>query len=253
MEVCVTNIQRMCFHDGPGIRTTVFLKGCSIRCPWCSNPENLSFEPEEYEKDGQKGIYGRWYSAEVLLRALLKDRVYWGESGGVTFSGGEALMQVEGLLPILQLLKQEDIHIAVETALFVPQEHLKKVCHLIDYFIIDIKLLEEERCREILKGELSLYLRNIDFLFAEKKLSLFRIPCCKEYTFTEANRKKIMDFLEKYQGIPVQLFQVHNLGEAKYLSLGRKAHDWEKIADVDLKKFCNELKQRNIAAEIIKI
>ena len=61
MKVIVTNIQRFCLHDGPGIRTTVFFKGCNLKCPWCSNPENLSFEIEEYNNDGIKGIYGKEY------------------------------------------------------------------------------------------------------------------------------------------------------------------------------------------------
>ena len=137
-SLVVTNIQRMCFHDGPGIRTTVFTKGCSVHCPWCSNPENISFEPEIYEKDGIQGIYGREYTAAELEYILLKDRDFWGEDGGVTFSGGEALMQAEALADILIRLKELRVHIALETALFVQGENLQRVLPYIDYVIADL-------------------------------------------------------------------------------------------------------------------
>ena len=73
-NILLTNIQRFSLHDGPGIRTTVFLKGCSLRCPWCSNPENLKPHPEKYMKDGIDGIYGKYYSASELVKECLKDK-----------------------------------------------------------------------------------------------------------------------------------------------------------------------------------
>ena len=83
----ITNIQRFSLHDGPGIRTTVFLKGCSIKCPWCSNPENIKNYPEVYYKDGVKGIYGKEFSLDEIYAEIVKDRVFYEDNGGVTFSG----------------------------------------------------------------------------------------------------------------------------------------------------------------------
>lgn len=105
----ITNIQRFSLHDGPGIRTTIFLKGCSLRCPWCSNPENIKPYPEKYYKDGIEGIYGKNYTCDEVYNEIIKDRAFYDENGGVTFSGGEALLYVNELLPLLEKLKKERI------------------------------------------------------------------------------------------------------------------------------------------------
>lgn len=252
-NLIITNIQRMCFHDGPGIRTTVFTKGCSLHCPWCSNPENLHFGPEAYEKDGIPGVYGREYTPSELEKILLKDRDFWGTDGGVTFSGGEALMQAEALELVLQNLKKLQVHTAVETALFVPTDDLKRVLPYLDYVIADVKVLEPRICREVLGGDLGLYLSNIKLLHESGRLKLFRIPCCAEYTFTRENRRLLTEFLQKYADILVQIFAVHGLGEKKYESLGRAMWKGEKIERTSLEAYCQELISRGINAEVIQI
>jgi len=128
--VIFTNVQHFSLHDGPGIRTTVFLKGCTIRCPWCSNPENLKFKLETYVRNGEKDIYGRKISCDELYKELIKDKAFYGEAngdipandfcidnafdlgklpGGITFSGGEALAQIDRIVPLLEKLKKEHI------------------------------------------------------------------------------------------------------------------------------------------------
>ena len=97
-KIYVTNVQRFSLHDGPGIRTTVFLKGCSLRCPWCSNPENLIYEPQKYIKDGIYGIYGRQYEIEELYSEIVKD---------INFYDGKKVSYVE--LYNAQLLLNEQI------------------------------------------------------------------------------------------------------------------------------------------------
>ena len=139
----ITNIQRFSLHDGPWIRTTVFLKGCNLRCPWCANPENLSFQKEEYVKDGIKGIYGYEISGEELEKEILKDKIYYEDGGGVTFSGGEALLAFKELEPLLKKLKEDKINICVETALMVKNELLEIALNYVDLFIIDIKILDD--------------------------------------------------------------------------------------------------------------
>ena len=123
----ITNIQRFSLHDGPGIRTTVFLKGCSIRCPWCSNPENINHQIERYVKDGKEGFYGKEYSVDEVIKEVLKDKIFYEDNGGVTFSGGEALLYAKELLPLMQQIKQNNILIAVESSLFVPSSYLEMV------------------------------------------------------------------------------------------------------------------------------
>ena len=130
--ILITNIQRFSLHDGPGIRTTVFLKGCSLRCPWCSNPENLVGVQQKYIKDGVEGVYGKWYTNDDLYKEIMKDKEFYNVvdspsekisttslllsphlldklPGGVTFSGGECLLWIDKLEEILGRLKEEGI------------------------------------------------------------------------------------------------------------------------------------------------
>ena len=106
MKVIVSNIQRFCLHDGPGIRTTVFFKGCSLNCPWCANPENIDFNIEEYSENGEKKHFGYEISLEELEKEIIKDEDYYMTGGGVTFSGGECLFQFKKIEPLLQKLKR---------------------------------------------------------------------------------------------------------------------------------------------------
>ena len=249
----ITNIQRMCLQDGPGIRTTVFLKGCFLSCPWCANPENIHFEKEKFDLDGKKGEYGKDYTADELYPLIIKDKLFWGSEGGLTFSGGEPLVQAKNILPLLEKAKRDDINVAFETSLFAPSNNLRKVIELIDYIIVDIKILDRERCREVLRGEMDNYLNNVNIAYKKDKIKLFRIPLNLEYTFTESNKNQIKDFLKEYSGIDVQLFTVHNLAESKYKSLGKRAWKGEKIPLKDVELFREELMAEGISAEIINI
>lgn len=252
-KIRLTNIQRMCFHDGPGIRTTVFMKGCSLHCPWCSNPENIKFIPEVYDTDGLKYVYGRDYSANDIADFLMKDRRFWEKNGGVTFSGGEALMQAEALQHLLKILKVEDVHIAVETALFVPEENVEKIMPFTDYFIVDVKILNKDQCREVLGGDLSVYKKNVETLYQAGKLKTFRVPCCPEYTCTEENKQALLDFFEQYRSVPVQIFEIHGLGEKKYRSLGLTMWKSRGMAEEELQSYCEMLVSCGISAEVIHL
>lgn len=251
--IIASNIQRMCFHDGPGIRTTVFLKGCNLHCPWCSNPENINFFQEEYCIDGKTGTYGREYSGEELLNIILKDQLFWQEDGGVTFSGGEALLQAAALESVFMALQEKGIHMAVESAMFIPEDCLDIALKYIDYFIIDTKILDEELCRKTLGGDIILYLSNVEKVYRAGKKIVFRVPCNYEYTFTEKNKKDVRNFLMKYKEAEVQLFAIHDLGRSKYESLGIKFWEHREVEAVDLQKYCEELIYSGISAEVIQL
>lgn len=239
----ITNIQRMCMNDGPGIRTTVFLKGCNLHCPWCANPENICFVPEEYEKNGIKGTYGKSYDLDEVYQDILKDKGFWEKEGGVTFSGGEPLMHMDYLEPLMQRLKEAHVHIAAETALFVDIERVERAIPYVDLFIVDMKILQPEICKEILGGNVSVYLSNLELLIREKKSLILRIPCNYEYTITEGNMDLILAWCKEHPKIPIQIFSTHSLGEAKYVSLGRSCKKWQKVSDEDLEKFSMRLQQ----------
>lgn len=186
-KVLVTNIQRFSIHDGPRIRTTIFFKGCSLRCPWCSNPENLNARPQIYLKDEAKGVYGKWHTPDELYVEIVKDRIFYDNKeerlrGGVTFSDGEALLQMEKLKPLLERLKFEGIHTAIETCLFTlpnmsqQEDALTIALDFIDLFYIDIKILDKKRCKDILYGDINLYLSNLEKVLYKEKLFVLRIP-----------------------------------------------------------------------------
>lgn len=243
-KILVTNIQRFSLHDGPGIRTTVFLKGCSLRCPWCSNPENLSSYPQPYNKEGAEGIYGNYYTPDQLYDEILKDKAFYeGEintalwkitdakyidklPGGVTFSGGECLLKMNILEPLLIRLKSEDIHMAIESSLFGPLNQLLIAVAYIDFFYIDVKILDRERCRNILQGNLESYIENLQFLLSSEKPIVFRIPVIGGFTEDAENRARIVALInnccrEEYANVlKVELIKEHSLGKKKMEIIG---------------------------------
>lgn len=251
----VTNIQRFSLHDGPGIRTTVFLKGCSLHCPWCSNPENISFDIENYVKAGENGIYGIDYSSDEIFAEVMKDREFYREGGGVTFSGGEALLKSNELIPLLERFKKEGISTAVETCLFVPLGNILSVVELIDYFYVDMKIMNEPECKRVLNGNLSLYLTNLDELLKRKKV-VIRIPLIKNYTDSLDNKRCIIDEIRKRKKgiVKVELIRGHNLGDSKYLSLGYERPKSFSVSDEFLKQYKQELESElAIPVEICSI
>lgn len=266
MELLITNIQRFSLHDGPGIRTTVFLKGCSLRCPWCSNPENLVAEKQNYIKGSVKGSYGEDYTSCQLYEEIIKDKAFYeGEyhniedlqadhrlldklPGGVTFSGGECLLQVRLLEELLKRLREENIHTAVETCLFVNEEQLVLAMKYIDLFYVDMKILNQEKCKTILKGNLQQYLSNLDKLFTYNKPVIIRVPVIGGYTDGGENRRSVVELLQKYKEkiIKVELIKEHNLGLNKYQSLINAGNNIELseylgVTDELMKTYKNEI------------
>ena len=241
-NILLTNIQRFSLHDGPGIRTTVFLKGCSIHCAWCSNPENLLHREQRYVKmdhNGkveEKGTYGKWYSPDELYSEVIKDKAFYGSCnanlatyldslpGGVTFSGGECMLQMKELDPMLQRLNDEQIHTIVETSLFCSSVQLSIAIKHIDLFYVDIKVLNDDLCSSSLGGRIELYKNNLVTLLNSGKPVVFRLPVIGGYTDSEENRKAVVELIESkaksYSNLlKIEILKEHNLGTNKYQSL----------------------------------
>ena len=274
----------MSLMDGPGIRTTVFLKGCSLNCPWCSNPENISLGVE-YWIDQEKclkeicrykeecGLYlnnkntldadyskcyadaitkcGHYYSVDELYKELMKDYEFWGSTGGVTFSGGEALLQMEKLIPLCKALKERDVHLTMETALFVPLERVKEACQFMDLFYIDVKLLDPILCKEVLNGDIKLYDTNVKYVIEKEKNIIFRFPCTDQYFFTPQNMQYIKAFVVDKHHIPMEFFDIHNLGEKKYELIRKRFQHFDKSIYLD--SFIEELVSEGYQAKRIRI
>lgn len=283
-KINVNNIQKVCFHDGPGIRTTIFLNSCLLNCPWCANPETSHFKKIYYVNDNckyngscpykinckgkessnelldknynlcpveaiEKNI--KEYSVSELEEIILEDKFLYKEDGGVTFSGGEPLIQSNILSKLFKNLKKQNINIAVETCLYVKKENIEEIINYVDLFIIDIKILDEKESKKIINGNLETYLTNIDYIFKNNKKVIFRIPLIKPYITNENNLNKIYNLLEKYKPYKVEIFKGHNLAREKYLKLGLNYNEVKTISDDEIIKIKNKINNLDINIEVI--
>lgn len=155
----ISNIQRTSVHDGPGIRTTVFFKGCNMRCAWCHNPEAIHTYPEfvfnpklclhcghcaEGCYSGARILCGKEMTVEQVMEEIMADKPYYGESGGVTFSGGEPFMQPQFLMELLKAAKEQGIHCGIETNASLLFEVMEQALPFIDVWMIDLKAFDED-------------------------------------------------------------------------------------------------------------
>lgn len=263
-RILITNIQRFSLHDGPGIRTTVFCKGCSLRCPWCANPENLEPRPENYVKDGIPGTYGQYISPGELVREVMRDELFYrqrghGEGldalpGGVTYSGGEPLLQADRLERAFRALKEAGVHQCVETSLFVPEDRLQLAMKYIDLFYVDIKILDKERCKALLRGDIKQYLANVKTLFTGGRPVVFRAPVIGGYTDGAENCRAVADLIKRYSPVKVELIKGHDLGRSKYISLGMAPPELHTVTDEFMEKYKETIvKNTSVLTEVCKI
>ena len=240
MKAKIFEIKRFAVHDGDGIRTTVFFKGCPLRCVWCHNPEGLSFDYEEafYEhkcigcgeckKEGftseyclgeARVKYGRDVTVEELLPLLLEDREFYENSdGGVTLSGGECLMQVDFCTELLRKLKVEGIHTAVDTCGFVSKEAIDKVLPYTDTFLYDIKAIDEDVHIKCTGQSNKIILENLKHIDSLGKKIEIRIPYVPEYNSDQI--EKIAEFFKPLKNIKaVKVLPYHNYAGSKYEAL----------------------------------
>ena len=256
MTVRITNIQHFSLDDGPGIRTTIFLKGCNLTCPWCCNPENIGYSIEKYVHDNAEKEFGYDISLIDLEKEILKDEVFYSENnGGVTFSGGEPLLQIKELEPLLKSLKERNINICFETSLSVPADFLNVAMEYIDEIFVDIKLLDEKEADDILNLDVGLYYKNLNLLSNSipNENITFRIPLNNEYTLKEENIKSILNLIEKYPDFKVEIFKTHNLAESKYDSLNKEFIVFSTVEDEKIDEILNEIKKINDDVKVISL
>jgi len=231
----IFNIQRFAIHDGPGIRTTVFFKGCPLRCWWCHNPESHKIIPEKFDgcnlRRGfdqsfsmDKDEVGKEISVDELMYEIIKDRVFYEESnGGVTFSGGEPLMQPEFLSELLKACKEKGIHTSVDTSGYASTEIINKVADHADLFLYDLKLMNDEDHQKYTGVSNQIILRNLIELDRLGKKIIIRIPVVPKLTDLNENLFAIRGFISYLNNIvEVNLLPYHRAGEGKYEKYGRE-------------------------------
>ena len=265
----IFNIKKFAIHDGPGIRTTVFLKGCPLRCQWCHNPESwlrkpeisldqekcircyqcVSLCPEQaiFLKDGYpytdqkkcalcstcvsicptqtRGIIGKRISTVKVIRELRKDLIFYQESdSGVTFSGGEPLEQIDFLAGLLLLCKEENMHTAVDTCGYTPWSNLERILSLVDLWLFDLKILDEQKHKHYTGVSNQLILENLRRLSKKTKKIEIRIPLIPGVNDNIEEMAEMAGLIRSLSLSEVNILPFHRLGLEKYRRLGLSAN-----------------------------
>ena len=246
----IFDIKGFALNDGPGIRTTVFMKGCPLRCLWCHNPEGLSPEPELYVKQGKctrcgkcmtacghedcrpygrclhicpngaLSVCGSGMTSEELAKRLLRDRdVYEMSGGGVTFSGGEPLMQHAFVAEVLEILAGEGIHTAMETSSCAAHDIYRKTLEHVSLVFADMKLFDREAHIRYTGVPNDNIKRNLRWLLDESgKKCIIRVPLIPGITDTDENLAAIGEFVGDAE---TELLPYNAMAGAKYASVGK--------------------------------
>jgi pyruvate formate lyase activating enzyme len=265
----IFDVKRYAIHDGPGIRTTVFLKGCPLQCRWCQNPEGIEPGPEIFMRQKRcaedcdacvsacpKGavskngnsididrekcdfcrkcedacvydaleIVGREVTVAQVLEEIERDRVFFDESGGgITFSGGEPLMQLEFLEALLTQIKKKEIHVTLDTSGYVSFQDLKKVSDQVDLFLYDLKFMDDEKHKKYTGVSNRSILENLQKLTEMGKAVAVRIPLISGINDDDQNIEALTVFLRDLKNVQhISLLPYHSGGRGKYRNLRKQ-------------------------------
>lgn len=255
MKATIFNIQKFCLHDGPGIRTTVFFKGCNLRCKWCANPESQK-QDTQITWDSRKctgcgkcaevcpqgtgkpkaadrciacgacvsacpadaiGTEGRRVTVEEVLTEVMKDKAFYDHSGGgVTFSGGEVLLQWDFAAQLAKLLKEQGVHVAIETAGAVEETVFSSMLETVDYVLMDLKHYSSAAHLEGTGIDNSRSLNNLKLLRNSGVPFLIRIPVIPGFNDRMEDAEGFAKLLRQLGILQVELLPFHQLGQHKY-------------------------------------
>ena len=244
-EGIIFDIKRYAIHDGPGIRTTIFFKGCPLSCWWCHNPESHSLSVEKFRLiDSRTEIVGRRITAGELIDIIKKDMIFFEESGGgVTFGGGEPLMQPEFFTTMLRLCKEEGLHTTLDTSGYASWSILGKTMPLIDLYLYDIKLLDEEQHIKYTGVTNKNIIENLKRLLEAGKQIILRMAIIPGITNSEENLKAFKDLIKSLPvRPPVEFLNFNILAPEKYHRFNfpfRLTHS-EPIPDDEFKRLMEE-------------
>lgn len=218
----IFNIQRFSIHDGPGIRTIVFFKGCPMRCAWCCNPESQSFEIEEMYEAGRVKTVGRDVTASDVMPEILADMPYYRRSGGgVTLSGGEVLCQSTFAAELLSECKSAGLHTAIESAATLSYDKIEKLLPYLDLYLMDIKHMDSGKHKEYTAHENDLILENARRVAKSGVELIIRTPVVPGFNDTEEEILAIARFAKEIGAVEYHLLPYHRLGYDKYDGLSR--------------------------------
>ncbi len=258
MKGLIFNIKRYSIHDGPGIRITFFMKGCPLSCWWCHNPEGISPEQEIVERVNRVGDKefvrkekaGKYYSISEIIEIIDRERIFINESGGgVTFSGGEPLMQAEFLTEALKSCRDNGYHTAVDTSGYSEPEIIQEIIPYISLFLFDIKHMNEKKHIELTGKPNTLILSNLKLIFDSGSDINIRIPVITGFNDDQENLEALKNFLKESRREnlkKISLLPYHRIGKAKYKRFGipYRMNDTEQPSReriIELKKYFSDL------------
>ena len=274
---CVTNVQRYSLHDGGGIRTNVFLKGCPFTCPWCCNPENLSAAPEVSFKErlcmgcsrrepgglcatapedcptGAKTLLGEELSVDDVMDRVLRDAAFYEESGGgLTVSGGEALLWQPFVQALFERAKAEGLKTAIETTLALPIADPAGLAAVCDRWLVDFKVADRDRSVGVCRIDPGVRDRNLAALRELGADVVARMPIIPGYTDSLENVAANLDAVAAAGLTRVDVLPFHQLGSAKYDSLGLDytMDDVPQLSEADVAWVVDEARARGLDARV---
>ncbi len=220
----IADIQRFSIHDGPGIRTIVFLKGCHFRCRWCCNPEMQEYAIQTMMIDGVPKTVGRDVTVAEVLTEVVKDRDYFRRSGGgMTLSGGECLSQPQFAAALLECAKDEGLNTAIESTAFAPFEDIQRILPHLDNFLMDIKHMNSDKHKAYTGQSNDLVLENAHRIAPLANRLVIRVPVVPGFNDTPAEIDAIASFAASLPGVEeLHLLPYHRLGQDKYRWLERE-------------------------------
>jgi pyruvate formate lyase activating enzyme len=218
----VFDIREFTVHDGPGIRTTVFMKGCPLRCAWCHNPEGMSPCPETIQNQNGKRLVGKKYTADELAALLNRQSaILQLGGGGVTFSGGEPLSQASYVSAVIDQLR--NMHVLLDTSGYARESDFELVARKCDLVYFDLKLARSEEHRRFTGVDNSLILRNLASLSRMGIPFVIRIPLIPGVTDSDENLHASAQLIAgQSQLVRVDLLPYNRAAGGKYASLGKQ-------------------------------
>lgn len=208
-DINIHSIETLGTHEGPGIRLVLFLQGCPLRCIYCHNPDT-----QEVKKN--KSI-----NLSQIQKLLEKQKPYLGKEGGITFSGGEPLLQAKSLIPICKELKNQEYHITIDTAGFTLNDSVKELLNYVDLVLLDVKQANEEKYTQITKGKYETFQQFLDYCEKQKKSIWLRYVLMPQFTDSKEDIELIG---EKFQNLSciqrIEILPYHSTAIEKYSLLG---------------------------------
>jgi len=301
MKGKIFDIKKFAIHDGPGIRSTLFLKGCPLDCIWCHNPEGLknkinlwyferkciqcktcvsvcpnyalsfgknedpfiSINRQKCDNSGNcvdacptnaLAFDGYELGSKEVVKKLLEDKIFYDQSGGgITISGGDPLYQHDFSLEVLRKCREAGAHTAIETCMYAKQDILESFIGLVNLFIVDIKLMDNNEHKKNVGTNNELILLNFKFLVEKKQNILVRIPLIPKITATKKNIRAISQFVIKNSpGTPIELINFNPLAESKYWLMGKEysfLKEMKPFSQVELDRFYSYMENEGVPLE----